>query len=70
MEEAKYPQEPQLTLLERINNLETHHEETRKRMHDLEERLRHQRDRLDRVLGSEPEPLLVPDARDYNRSGR
>ena len=46
--------ERERTLLERIEGLEAHHEETRKRLHSLEERFQHQRDRLDRVLGSEP----------------
>ena len=58
--------ERELTLLERIQNLEAHHDETRKRQHSLEERFQHQRDRIDRILGSEPS---VPEVvQDYNRS--
>lgn len=58
MEADKYtgPVERELTLLERIQGLESHHEETRKRLHSLEERFQRQRDRIDTILGSEPQP--------------
>jgi hypothetical protein len=65
------PVERERTLLERIEGLETHHEETRKRLHSLEERFQHQRDRIDRILGSEPE-AAEPDFNPhrYDRLGR
>lgn len=67
--DTEYAAKPdrELTLLERIANLEAHHEETRKRMHQMETRLGRNRERIDRILGSEPEVAPEPD---YNRSGR
>ena len=57
----------QKTLAERVADLETHHDETRKRLHSQQQQIQHERERLDTVLGSEPSIVETPTENTYGR---